>query len=174
MQPKLATILIVEDHRGTSTFLADNLSADGYEPLQADCAADAKRLMETHYPDLAIVDLGLPDRDGLELVREVRQTDRVATRLDPDMPMLILSGRAGELDRLRGFERGCDDYVVKPSLPFPTSSSAARFIAGNTGSYASPVDRLQPHVRDQQVALGPWCVGLMHHAAAAIIISAPA
>ena len=113
MQPQPATILIVEDHRNTRTFLADNLSADGYELLEADCAADAKRLMETSCPDLAIIDLGLPDRDGLELLREVRETDRVAARLDADLPLLVLSGRGGELDRLRAFDRGCDDYVVK-------------------------------------------------------------
>lgn len=109
-----ATILIVEDHRPTRSFLADNLAADGYELLEADCARDAHRLMETHYPDLAIVDLGLPDHDGLELVTRVREADRIAGRLDPDLALLILSGRTGELDRLRGFERGCDDYVVKP------------------------------------------------------------
>jgi DNA-binding response OmpR family regulator len=114
MQPALATILIVEDHRPTRTFLADNLVADGYELLEADCAGEAKALMEEQYPDLAIVDLGLPDRDGLELVREVRESDRVAARVDPDLPMLILSGRTSELDRLRGFERGCDDYLLKP------------------------------------------------------------
>ncbi len=126
MEPLLPTILIVEDHRATRTFLADNLSADGYELLEADCVADAKRLMETRYPDLAIVDLGLPDRDGLELVREVRETDRVAARLDPDLPLLVLSGRAGELDRLRGFDRGCDDYMVKP---FSYPELRARVIA---------------------------------------------
>jgi DNA-binding response OmpR family regulator len=109
-----ATILIVEDHRATRTFLADNLSADGYEIVASDCAADAQRMMETKFPDLAIVDLGLPDRDGLELLRHVRESDRVAGRIDPDLPLLVLSGRAGELDRLRGFERGCDDYMIKP------------------------------------------------------------
>jgi DNA-binding response OmpR family regulator len=109
-----ATILIVEDHRATRTFLADNLSADGYEILESDCASDAQRLMGSKFPDLAIVDLGLPDRDGLELLRHVRDSDRVAGRVDPDLPLLVLSGRAGELDRLRGFERGADDYVVKP------------------------------------------------------------
>ena len=114
MELRTATILIVEDHRATRTFLADNLAADGYELLEAECVGDAQRLMATRYPDLAIVDLGLPDRDGLELVRHVRESDRVAGRLDPDLPLLILSGRVGELDRLRGFERGCDDYVVKP------------------------------------------------------------
>ncbi len=109
-----ATILIVEDHRATRTFLADNLSADGYEIVESDCAADAQRMMETKFPDLAIVDLGLPDRDGLELLRQVRESDRIAGRIDPDLPLLVLSGRAGELDRLRGFDRGCDDYMIKP------------------------------------------------------------
>ncbi len=114
MEPGTATILVVEDHEVTRRFLGDNLSADGYELLEADCASDAQRLMATGRPDLAILDLGLPDRDGLELLRRVRDADRIASRLDPDLPILVLSGRGGELDRLRGFDRGCDDYVVKP------------------------------------------------------------
>jgi DNA-binding response OmpR family regulator len=70
--------------------------------------------MESHFPDLAIVDLGLPDSDGLELLHLVREADRVAGHLDPDLPLLVLTGRAGELARLRAFERGADDYVTKP------------------------------------------------------------
>jgi DNA-binding response OmpR family regulator len=114
MDAGTATILVVEDHRPTRTFLADNLAADGYELLEAGSAADAQHLMETAFPDLAIVDLGLPDRDGLELLRHVRDGSRVAGRLDPDLPLLVLTGRAGDLDRLRGFDRGADDYVTKP------------------------------------------------------------
>jgi DNA-binding response OmpR family regulator len=110
----VATILIVEDHQATRVFLADNLSADGFDLLEAETARDAHRLIETKFPDLAIVDLGLPDRDGLELIRQVRQADRLAGRADPDLPLLVLSGRTGELDRLRGFDRGCDDYITKP------------------------------------------------------------
>src|SRR4051812_5383764 len=64
-----STILLVEDDRPTRTFLADNLAADGYEPIGAATVREAVRLMETRYPDLAIVDLTLPDRDGLELLR---------------------------------------------------------------------------------------------------------
>jgi DNA-binding response OmpR family regulator len=121
-----AVILIVEDHRPTRKFLADNLAADGYELLEAECAAEAARLMETRFPDLAIIDLGLPDRDGLELIRQVREADRVAGRVDPELPLFILSGRTGDLDRLRGFERGCDDYMVKP---FNYSELRARVVA---------------------------------------------
>jgi DNA-binding response OmpR family regulator len=114
MHPGASTILLVEDHHATRAFLADNLSADGYELLEADCAAQAEQLIETGFPDLAIIDLGLPDRDGLELVARVRGGDGVASRADPDLPILLLTGRTGELDRLRGFQRGADDYLCKP------------------------------------------------------------
>jgi DNA-binding response OmpR family regulator len=114
MHPHSPTILIVEDHAVTRRFLADNLAADGFEPLEAQSADDGRRLMTSRSPELAIIDLGLPDRDGLELLRELRETDNVAGLLDPRLPVLILSGRATELDRVRGFERGADDYLVKP------------------------------------------------------------
>jgi DNA-binding response OmpR family regulator len=109
-----STILVVEDDDATRTFLADNLTADGYELLVADCARDAVRLLETKFPDLALIDLGLPDASGYEVVRCVREADGVASRVDPSTPLVLLTGRAAELDRVRGFERGCDDYVCKP------------------------------------------------------------
>jgi DNA-binding response OmpR family regulator len=114
MESNQPTVLIVEDHRATRTFLADNLAADGYEPVEADTARDGLRLMVAKSPDLAIIDLGLPDRDGLDLLRELRGSDESESRLDPRLPVILLTGRAGELDRVRGFERGCDDYLVKP------------------------------------------------------------
>ncbi len=114
MTDERSTILVVEDDAATRSFLADNLTADGYDVLTAETARDALRMLERKYPDVAIVDLGLPDADGLALIQRVRRADGVATRLNPDVPLLVLSGRAGELDRVRGFERGADDYLVKP------------------------------------------------------------
>jgi DNA-binding response OmpR family regulator len=114
MSQASATILLIEDDRATRRFLADNLTADGYEVLEAECADDGERMLASEFPDLAILDLGLPDRDGLELLVAVREADRIAGRFDPDLPIVVLSGRTGELDRLRGFERGCDDYLIKP------------------------------------------------------------
>ena len=87
------TILLVEDDHGLRTFLADNLTADGYELLVAETAQHGLRLLETKFPDLVLVDRGLPDASGFEV---------------------LLTGRDGELDRVRGFERGADDYVCKP------------------------------------------------------------
>ncbi len=114
MDDERSTLLVVEDDAATRTFLADNLTADGFELLVADCASAGLRQLEHKFPDLAVVDLKLPDYDGLELIRRVREADGVASRVNPDTPLLALSGRASELDRLRGFERGADDYLAKP------------------------------------------------------------
>jgi DNA-binding response OmpR family regulator len=109
-----ATILVAEDDATTRTFLADELTADGYDLLVAESAADAVRLLETKFPDLAILDVGLGDRSGLEVVRRVRAADGAVSRIDPDLAVLVLSGRCGEVDRVRAFEAGADDFVAKP------------------------------------------------------------
>jgi DNA-binding response OmpR family regulator len=109
-----ARIVLVEDDPVVRAFLGDNLLADGYEVFTADSLRDALRHLEYQRPDLAVVDVGLPDGSGLELIRRVRSADGVASRLDPTLPLVIVSGRASELDRMRGFERGADDYVAKP------------------------------------------------------------
>ena len=107
-------LLVLEDDPVTATYLADHLTADGFELLVADSARDGLRLMETRSPDLAIVDLGLPDGSGLDVVARVRAADGLVSRIDPALPLIVLTGRADEVDRVRGFDRGCDDYVLKP------------------------------------------------------------
>jgi ActR/RegA family two-component response regulator len=86
------TILLVEDDRGLRTFLADNLTADGFDVLVADTVRDAVRLLEYKQPDLALIDLGLPDGSGLDLIARVRAADGVASRLDPGVPLVVLTG----------------------------------------------------------------------------------
>ena len=108
------TLLLVDDDDAVRCFLADNLAADGFGVLAAGTLAEGLDAVESAAPDLAIVDVALPDGSGLELVGQVRAADGLATRLDPGLPLLLLSGRAGELDRIRGFERGADDFVAKP------------------------------------------------------------
>jgi DNA-binding response OmpR family regulator len=109
-----AAIVVAEDDRAIRTFLADELTADGYELLVADCGADALRLLETKFPDLAILDVGLGDASGLEIVRRIRAADGIVSRIDPDLPVLVLSGRCAEIDRLRAFSAGADDFLAKP------------------------------------------------------------
>jgi DNA-binding response OmpR family regulator len=108
------TILLLEDDQATRTFLADNLAADGFEIVEAGCIKDAKRLLERSFPDVAIVDVALPDGNGLALISSIRDADRVASRVDPDLPVLVLSARRNAMDVLRGFRQGCDDFVGKP------------------------------------------------------------
>jgi DNA-binding response OmpR family regulator len=108
------TLLLVEDDPVLRTFLADHLTADGYRLVIAETLRDGLRELEYKRPDLAIVDLGLPDGSGLDLIGCVRAADGLASRLDPALPVVVLSGRSSELDRVRGFERGADDFVVKP------------------------------------------------------------
>lgn len=114
MNARSRRILLVEDDEIARRFLADNLTADGFEVRDAGTLAAAQRILADGWPDLALVDLGLPDGDGLELLRQIRSSHRLVGRIDPDLPLIVLSGRGSEVERLRGFARGADDYVVKP------------------------------------------------------------
>jgi len=108
------TVLVVEDDGPTGAFLADNLSADGYRVFCASEAGEAVRALEVRQPDLLLLDLGLAAGSGLEVLDRLRAADPASSRMDPDLPVIILTGRAGEVDRVRGFARGADDYLCKP------------------------------------------------------------
>jgi DNA-binding response OmpR family regulator len=107
-------VLVVEDDERTAAFLADNLRADGFQAAVAADAGEAIRAIEVRSPDLLLLDLTLGASSGLSVLDRVRSADGVGTRVDPQLPVIILSGHAGELDRVRGLKRGADDYVVKP------------------------------------------------------------
>jgi DNA-binding response OmpR family regulator len=107
----LATVVVCEDDDATRELLCDHLTADRYRALPAPSASDALRLCGYNHPDLMLLDLGLPDAPGIDVLREIRGAGE---RFDPELPVLVLSGRASEADRLRGFEAGADDYLAKP------------------------------------------------------------
>lgn len=108
------SLLIVEDDGPTAAFLADNLAADGFNVATASGAGEGLRAIEVRHPSLVLLDLALEDGSGLELLDRVRSADGMASRLDPDVPVIVLTGRSSEADRVRGFARGADDYLVKP------------------------------------------------------------
>jgi DNA-binding response OmpR family regulator len=108
------SLLIVEDDEATATYLADNLRADGYKVAVAEGAGEGYRALEVRHPALLLLDLALGDGHGLDLLDRIRTADGMASRIDPGLPVIVLTGRSGEADRVRGFERGADDYVVKP------------------------------------------------------------
>jgi DNA-binding response OmpR family regulator len=105
-----ATLLLAEADSALRHFLHDNLLADGYEILTAETASDAARLLASSYPDVAVIGARLPDAPGLDLVRHIRASDGVASRIDPSVPVLVLLERDGELERVRG----ADDVLPKP------------------------------------------------------------
>jgi DNA-binding response OmpR family regulator len=108
------TVLLVDDDPLVRRFLADNLIADGFNVVGAESLGEGLDLLERSKVDVAVIDVVLPDGSGLELVARVRGSGKAGTRLDPALPVMVLSGRGEELDRVRGFDRGADDYVVKP------------------------------------------------------------
>jgi DNA-binding response OmpR family regulator len=110
------SVLVVEDDEATRAFLADNLAADGFKVATASGAGEGFRAIEVRSPSLVLLDLVLEDGHGLELLDRVRSADGLASRVDPDLPVIVLTGRTGESDRIRGFARGADDYVPKPFL----------------------------------------------------------
>ncbi|GMU43121.1 MAG: DNA-binding response regulator [Lysobacterales bacterium] len=101
-----AGILIVDDEADIRQLLRVYLGAQGYRTLEADSGAAARRAVDREVPALALVDLGLPDEDGLALIRQLRERVR--------MPIIILTGRGETVDKVAGLELGADDYVTKP------------------------------------------------------------
>lgn len=108
------TVLLVEDDQLINEFLCDQLISDGFDVLSADSLESAQRHIQQGFPDIVLCDVSLPDGVGYDLVSDIRAADGIVSRIDPDTPVIMLSGRDQELDRIRGFERGCDDYLVKP------------------------------------------------------------
>jgi DNA-binding response OmpR family regulator len=102
----VATVVVCEDDEPTLELLCDNLEADRFHALPAPC----------HFkqPDLMVLDLGLPDAFGLDVLREIRGADGATGRYDPELPVIVLSGRSSPSDRVRGLRCGADDYLVKP------------------------------------------------------------
>ena len=102
-------ILIIEDESGIADIITYSLSTEGFETEWVTTGTDGLKVLENKPVDLIILDVGLPDINGFELIKKVR------TRFD--IPVLFLTARSDEIDRILGLELGGDDYVVKPFSP---------------------------------------------------------
>jgi DNA-binding response OmpR family regulator len=111
---ELASVVVCEDDAVTLELLCDHLVADRFGVLPAPSASDALRLCRFNHPDLLLLDLSLPDASGLDVLREIREADGVESRFDPRLPVIVLTGRGADVDRIRGLNAGADDYLVKP------------------------------------------------------------
>jgi DNA-binding response OmpR family regulator len=103
------TILLVEDEEDIASLVRTYLERDGFQVVWASRGVDGLLALEQHEVRLAILDLQLPDADGLDLCRAIRQQSR--------LPIVILTARDEEIDRITGLEIGADDYVAKPFSP---------------------------------------------------------
>jgi two-component system response regulator RegX3 len=103
MKPR---VLVVEDERAISEPLAEHLVREGFDAEVADTIEAASQAFEARPPDVILLDVMLPDGDGRDLAREIRKTS--------DVPIVMLTARGEEIDRIVGLELGADDYVVKP------------------------------------------------------------
>jgi two-component system KDP operon response regulator KdpE len=131
-------ILIVEDEEPARHALAEYLDRRGYQIHQADTAHEAMRQWDAHRADLVLLDLGLPDLDGVDVIRRIRR--------EGTTPIIILSARGDERDKIAGLEAGADDYLTKP---FATDELNARIRAvlrraGGSGADAQGRLRLGP------------------------------
>jgi len=104
--PHAARILVVEDEEPIRKFLKSSLTTNGFHYEEASTAREGMTLANSHPPDLIILDLGLPDRDGLDVIRDLRGWSAV--------PILVLSARGQEEDKITALESGADDYITKP------------------------------------------------------------
>lgn len=166
-QEQAATILVVDDERQIRRLLKTGLGLAGFAVAEAENAAEGLRQAMAVMPDLVLLDLGLPDRDGLDLLRQIRDWSA--------MPIIVLSVRAREAEKVAALEAGADDYVTKP---FGMAELVARIRAGlrrRQGGAAAPdpvfavgtlvvdVARRRVSVGGTEVKLSPKEYRLLHH-----------
>lgn len=99
-------VLIVEDEQSISSFISMILTANGYDTIIVNTGEEALTMISSHCPDLIVLDLGLPDMDGLEVLRSVRKWS--------SLPIVVVSARNHERDKVEALDYGADDYLVKP------------------------------------------------------------
>lgn len=108
-------VLIIEDDRAICNFMRRVLEANGYEALAASTGREGLSMLTSHCPDVVILDLGLPDMEGMQVLTELRQWSL--------MPVVVVSARTDEREKVRLLDAGADDYITKP---FGTSELLAR------------------------------------------------
>lgn len=111
----LGKILIVEDEKNIRNFIAAALDSNNYKFIKCDNGKDALSIIPSHCPDVVLLDLGLPDMDGLDVIREVRKWSST--------PIIVLSARSQEKEKVQALDLGADDYITKP---FGTDELLAR------------------------------------------------
>jgi len=160
-------ILIVEDEPEIRELLSFTLSREGYDVLEAETAEAALLKMDSRMPDLAVVDWMLPGMDGVELARRIRR-DEVGS----DLPIIMLTARGDEPDKLKSFASGVDDYITKPFAPkelvarmkaiLRRSSSQEAGGELRVGELVLEIDSRRVMLRHKALEMGPTEFKLLH------------
>jgi len=129
----METVLVVDDEPTIRDVVVRYLRRDGYETLEAADGNRARELIETRAPSLVVLDVMLPGTDGLALCRWIRARS--------SLPVILLTARGGEVDRIVGLELGADDYVTKPFSPRELAARV-RTVLRRLGPTAPPEERL--------------------------------
>jgi two-component system phosphate regulon response regulator PhoB len=163
-----AQILIIEDEPAIRELIAVNVRHAGYTPVMAADGAAARRQIDATLPDLILLDWMLPDQSGIELAKKLRVDPR--TR---DLPIILLTARSEESDKLQGFESGADDYVTKPFSPRELLARVRALLRRSVPEASQdPVEigglRLEPDTfrvsaSGQSLKLGPTEFRLLHY-----------
>ena len=126
-------ILVIDDDIGLTTVVRRGLAYEGFEVIVAGSGAEGLARARERYPDLVILDIMMPEMDGLEVLRRLRQADE-------QLPILLLTAKDEPADQVRGLERGADDYVVKP-FTFEVLAARVRALLRRQESEQPPVLR---------------------------------
>ena len=163
-----ASLLVVEDEPAMREMVAENLREAGYEVREAQDAASAWKSLRASRADLVLLDWMLPGASGYEFLRRLRREGDPAER---EVPVILVTARAEEPDRIRGLDAGADDYVVKPFSPRELRARVRALLrrvadtrAGRVEVGDLVIDRTNCRVlaRGAQIALGPTEFRLLH------------
>jgi two-component system phosphate regulon response regulator PhoB len=162
-----ATVLVVEDEPAIQELIAYTLRQAGHQPMRADTAEDAMRLVQNALPDLVLLDWMLPGVSGMELARRLRADKRTRT-----IPIIMLTARADEQEKIAGLEAGADDYITKPFSPRELNARVKAVLRRRAPQMTDDVVQIGPltldpathrvMARGEQIALGPTEFRLLH------------
>ena len=153
-------ILVVEDEKGISAYIRAMLVTNGYDVVLAHTGAEAVSMLSSHCPDLMILDLGLPDIDGMQVIKDIRTWSQI--------PIIVVSARSYDRDKVVALDEGADDYITKPFSPVEllarirvairhkrseTSSEIAQGGKYQTGDLVIDYDKHQVLVRGENAHL---------------------
>ncbi len=149
-------VLLVEDDPLIAEFTEKNLSEDGFQVTVATTGEEALQWMAVQRPDIILLDIMLPQMDGYELCHRIRQGSAEGTLTIPvDIPIVMLTARAEDADKLRGFEVGVDDYITKPFNPLELAARLKAVLrrAGDRDSS-----------QESMVKIGPLTINVLERA----------